>query len=265
MVLFMYFKNPNLNILIIGVNGMFVNNENEGQYSIDIRDIIKILMKRIKLLLIVPVLFSIIGCLVSMYLINPVYEAATTLIVWQKKDSTILSQGDINLSKSLILTYAEIARSTIVFENTKKALNINELNRQAITITPVEDTQIIKVKVQNEDAEMAMRVANIFAEKFTDEVLRITSTDNVAVVDLAKFPKEPVIPNIALNTVISGMLGEMIILLIVFLIEYFDNTTKTERDIENYLKTSLLGTIPNFSIGRNELYESEKIYSEGTS
>lgn len=229
---------------------MYVNNESEGQYTVDIRDILNILMKRIKLLIIVPLLFSIVGWLVSMYLINPVYEAATTLIVWQNKDSTIaLSQGDINLSKGLIYTYAEIAKSTNVFENTKEALNINEFNKQAITITPVEDTQIIKVKVQNEDAELAMNVANTLADKFADEVLRITSIDNVAVVDFAKIPKNPVVPNIVLNTVISGMVGEMILLLIIFFIEYFDNTIKTESDIEKYLKTSLLGTIPNFSVG----------------
>lgn len=229
---------------------MYVNNESEGQYTVDIRDILNILMKRIKLLIIVPLLFSIVGWLVSTYLINPVYEAATTLIVWQNKDSTIaLSQGDINLSKGLIYTYAEIAKSTNVFENTKEALNINEFNKQAITITPVEDTQIIKVKVQNEDAELAMNVANTLADKFADEVLRITSTDNVAVVDFAKIPKNPVVPNIVLNTVISGMVGEMILLLIIFFIEYFDNTIKTESDIEKYLKTSLLGTIPNFSVG----------------
>lgn len=230
---------------------MYVNNESEGQYTVDIRDILNILMKRIKLLIIVPLLFSIVGWLVSTYLINPVYEAVTTLIVWQNKDSTIaLSQGDINLSKGLIYTYAEIAKSTNVFENTKEALNISEeFNKQAITITPVKDTQIINVKVQNEDAELAMNVANTLSEKFADEVLRITSTDNVAVVDYAKVPKNPVVPNIVLNTIISGMVGEMILLIIIFLREYFDNTLKTEDDIEKYLKTSLLGTIPNFSMG----------------
>lgn len=244
---------------------MYILNENEGQYSIDIRDIIKILIKRIKLLMIVPAIFAIIGWVASVYLINPVYEAATTLIVWQSKDSTIaLSQGDVNLSKSLIYTYAEIVKSSTVIERTKNILNINELDSNTILVSPIKDTQILKVEVQNENPDLAMNIANTLVEQFAHEVVKITGTDNVAVVDYAKSPKQPVKPNILLNTVMAGMLGEMLILLIVFLLEYFDNTIKTEKDIEKYLRTSLLGTIPNFSQGRKVAYEFGEIYGERT-
>lgn len=244
-----------------GVKGMY---ENQGKDAISFRDIIKILRRRIILLIIVPIIFVIIGFIFSQFFINPTYKAATTLIVKQSNDSTVaISKGDVDLSKSLIYTYAEIAKSKTVLDKTKKALNLDELKSKTILISPVEDTQILKIEVLNTNPNLSMDIANTFVEQFALEVVRITSTDNVAVVDFAKIPEKPVKPNVLLNIVIAGILGEMIILLIVFLEEYFDNTVKTETDIEQYLKISLIGTIPNFSQGVKG-YEKgkEKVYGK---
>lgn len=246
-----------------GVKGMY---ENQGQDAIDFKDIIKILKKRIILLIIVPVIFAIIGWIFSRFFINPTYEATTTLIVKQSNDSTVaISKGDVDLSKSLIYTYAEIAKSKTVLDNTKEALNLDELKSKTILISPVEDTQILKIEVLNDDPNLAMDIANTFVEQFTLEVVRITSTDNVAVVDYARIPEKPVKPNILLNTVIAGMLGEMIILLIVFIREYLDNTIRSEKDIEIYLNTPVVCTIPNFSQGGKVVYEGGKVYGESPS
>lgn len=238
----------------------------EGYEVIDIRDIIKILKKRIKQLIILPVIFAIIGAISSKYFINPVYKATTTLIVRQSNDSTVaISKGDVDLSKSLIYTYAEIAKSDTVLENTKKRLYLDELKSKTILISPVKDTQILKIEVQNADPKLAMDIANILVEQFKIEIVRVTRTDNVAVVDFAKIPEKPVKPNILLNTVIAGILGEMIILLIIFIVEYLDNTIKTEKDIEKYLKMSLVGEIPNFGRGGKVVYEYGKVYGENPS
>lgn len=242
---------------------MYVVCENEGNNNLDLRDIIKVLTKRIKFLIAFPIVFSMIGLIVSIWFINPVYEAATTIIVWQNNDSSqTLNQSDVNLSKSLIYTYAEIIKSDTVINNAKQVLNINKLEKKTIFVSPVEDTQILKIKVQNKDAELSYNIANAIVEQFAHEIVRITSTDNVAVIDFAKLPEKPVKPNIFFNTFISGMLGEMIILLIVFLLEYFDNTIKTEKDIELFLRLPLLGTLPNYNKGEKETYEYGKVYSE---
>jgi len=222
--------------------------EYQGQESIELSEIIKILKNRIKSLIIVPTIFVIFVAILSKCFINPVYEASTTIIVRQSNDSIVaINKEDVDLSKSLIYTYAEIAKSSTVLDNTQKKLKLNELKSKIISVIPTKDTQILKIKVQNKDPNLAMDIANTLVEQFTFEVVRITRTDNVAVVDYAKLPEKPVKPNMLLNTVVAGMIGEMLILLIVFLKVYFDNTIKTEKDIVRYLNLSLIGTIPNFS------------------
>lgn len=223
--------------------------------EIDLREIFQIIRKYLLLIIIIPIMFAAAGAVVSIFLVDPIYESSTTLIVRQKKDvEEEISKTDVDLSKSLIYTYAEMAKSYTVLANTAKKLSIEELNAKSITISPVKDTQILKVAVQNKDPLLAKEIADTLVEEFTLEIQRITKTDNVAVVDYARLPKQPIKPNVMINTAISGVLGGMIILFIIFLKEYLDNTVKTEKDIENILGLSALGAVPNFNIRGKQTY-----------
>lgn len=224
--------------------------ENENYDMIDLREIFLILKKYIKQLILVPIISAIVGALVSIYLINPVYEASTTLIVRQNKDShEEINITDVNLSKSLVYTYAEMAKSKTVLENTRASLGLEKIDEDDITVSPVKDTQILKVSVQNTSSQLATDIANTLVKEFTIEILRITKTDNVAVVDYATVPEKPIKPNNIINTAIAAVLSEMIVLVVIFLKEYLDNTIKSEKDIERFLGISVIGTIPNFNQG----------------
>lgn len=248
------------------INGVIILYDLGGHDDIDIKEIIRILKKSIKLIILIPIIFALIGALISIFFIEPVYKATTKIIVSQSNDSTVaISKGDVDLSKSLIYTYAEIANSSTVRENTKISLNLTELNSNAISVSAVKDTQILKIEVINTDPKLAMDIANNFVWQFTQEVIRITRTDNVAVVDYAKMPNKPVSPNVYLNTAFAGILGEIIILVITFFLEYLDNTIKTERDIEKYIKISLIGTIPNFNKGGKLGYGYAEVHGERSS
>ena len=120
--------------------------------EIDLREIFQIVRKYLALLIIIPIIFAVIGALVSIFIIKPIYESSTTLIVREDKDiEEEISKSDVDLSKSLIYTYAEMAISNTVLENTAKNLDIDKLNSKSITVSPVRDTQILKVAVQNND------------------------------------------------------------------------------------------------------------------
>lgn len=245
---------------------------NEEYYDeIDLREILQIIRKNIIWIIIIPIIFAIIGAIISIYFIDPVYESSTTIIVRQNKNSNeAISIGDVNLSKSLVFTYAEMAKSNTVLENTRVELGLSDLNTNSIFVSPVKDTQILKIRVQNTNPQLAMDIANTLVEIFTDEIVRITSTDNVAVIDYAKLPEEPIKPNKLLNTAIAAVLGGMFIVFVIFIREYLDNTLKTEKEIEKYLGIPAIGTIPNFNHGGKQKYgkvhnkgQSEITYSRG--
>jgi len=169
--------------------------ENEEYEVIELRDIIRIVKKYIILLVVVPIIFAVVGAIISIYFIHPVYESSTTLIVNQSKDSSeAINKSDVDLGKSLIYTYAEMAKSNTVLDNTMKSLNLVELNGKTISVSPVKDTQILKIAVQNTSPQLAMDIANTLVEEFTLEITRITKIENVAVVDYARLPVNPIKP-----------------------------------------------------------------------
>jgi len=222
----------------------------EEQFDeIDLREIFQIIRKYHIMIILIPLLFALIGALVSIYLIDPVYEASTTLIILQDKEAKEqISKTDVDLSKSLIYTYAEMAKSNTVIENTAKALNIDKLNKGDITVSPVKDTQILKVAVQHTNPALARDIADTLVVEFSAEIERITKTDNVSVVDYARVPLDPFKPNIMMNTAISGVLGAMLIIFTVFLKEYLDNTVKTDKDIESLLIIEKLRLYMRFAL-----------------
>lgn len=228
----------------------------EEQFDeIDLREIFQIIRKYLVFIIIIPIIFAVLGAAVSIFFIDRIYESSTTLIVIQDMDATEeISKTDVDLSKSLIYTYAEMAKSKTVLENTAKALNIDKLNEKDITVSPVKDTQILKVAVQNTDPDLAKNIADTLVSQFTSEIQRITKTNNVSVVDHARLPEAPIKPNTLMNTAIAGVLGVMLVIFAVFLKEYLDNTVKTEKDVENLLGISIIGAVPNFNQGGKQTY-----------
>lgn len=68
--------------------------------------------------------------------------------------------------------------------------------------------------------------------------------DYVRVFDDAIVSELPIKPRLELNMAIAGVLGIMTSILVVFLLEYLDNTIKTPEDAEKYLGLNIVGIIP---------------------
>ena len=119
-----------------------------------------------------------------------------------------------------------------------------------VTVSPVKDTQIISISVQDTNPKKARDIANEIPKVFKNEAKRITKANDVQVIDKAILPKDAVKPNKIMNIAIAAVLGLMLGLFIVFLMEYLDNKLKTPQDIEKHLGLNVIGVVPNESIER---------------
>lgn len=219
--------------------------------TIDLREYIEIIRKRFLIILIITLTATFISAIVSFFALDPVYEASTTLMVNKDKneESSIINYQDVMLNQKLVVTYGEISKSRSVLDKVINDLNLDmefEELKEKITVTPVKDTEIMKIKVQDKDPKVAKKIANKIPQVFTEEVIRITKADSVQVIDYAKVPKNPIKPNKMMNVAIAFVLGIMIGLFVVFTIEYMDNTIKTTQDIERHLELTVMGVIPQF-------------------
>lgn len=73
---------------------------------------------------------------------------------------------------------------------------------------------------------------------------------DIRIIDSALVPDEPIKPNKKLNLAIGGILGLMLGIMLVFFMEYMDNTIKTTEDVERYLGLPVIGLIPKINSKR---------------
>jgi uncharacterized protein involved in exopolysaccharide biosynthesis len=97
--------------------------------------------------------------------------------------------------------------------------------------------------------ERAVRVSeNIYLlllEKYQEaRINEVMEFGDIRIIDKALAPDEPIKPNKKLNLVIGGILGLMLGVMMVFFLEYMDNTIKNTEDVERILNLPILGVIP---------------------
>lgn len=224
--------------------------------TIDLREYFYIIKKRAWIIALITVLAMLTSGIISFFVLSPVYEANTTLIVntEQNKEANNMITGDqLNVTQKLTLTYGEIIKSRAVLDSVIKKLDLNmEYNEleKTITVSPVKDTQIMSVIVQDTNPKRARDISNAIPNVFTKEVKRITKANSVEVIDKAIVPENPIKPNKVMNILIAAVLGIMIGLFIIFVLEYIDNKIKTPQDIEKYINLPILGVIPNENMSK---------------
>lgn len=231
--------------------------EEEGvmEQELDLISYWNIIKKRWSIIVAIPLIAALTSGVVSFFLIKPVYQASTTLIVGKKASDSAQTAGqilDYNVllaNQQLAKTYGTIAQSRTVEDNVIKDLNLDlttEALDKQITVNPVKNTEVLEIQVSNTDPELAAQIANVMAQEFSKAVIQIKKVDSVSIVDPAVKPNIPVKPKKTTNVLIAFVVGLMVSIGLAFLLEYLDNTIKTSTDVENILGIPVLGLVPHY-------------------
>lgn len=218
--------------------------------TIDLREYFAIIKKRFWIIALITVIAILVSSIVSFFVLKPVYQASSTLIVSTENntETQTLTGDQFSVTQKLAVTYGEIIKSRSVLEQVISNLKLDDTYKEladTISVSPVKDTQIINISVQDTNPTKARDIANEIPKVFTEEAKRITKANSVEVIDKAIRPTSPIKPNKMMNISIAAVLGAMISLFVIFLLEYFDNKIKTPQDIEKQLGFTVLGVIPN--------------------
>lgn len=218
--------------------------------TIDLKEYFLIIKKKAWIIALITSMAMLASGIISFFVLSPVYQTKTTLIVNSDKapGTDVITGDQISVSQKLAVTYGEIIKSKTVLDEVANQLKIKggyQTIEKKLTVSPVADTQILEISVEDTNPQRAADIANTIPAAFTKEVKRITKANNVEVIDKAIVPKSPIKPNKIMNIMISAILGIMASLFVIFLLEYMDNKIKSPQDIEKHLGLPLLGVIPN--------------------
>ena len=223
--------------------------------TISLKEIFEVIKKRILLIISLIVGAALIAAVVSYFVLTPKYESSSMFVVNQKQQedqSSEFTQSDIQANVKLINTYNVIIKSPAILEQVIDELGLNYSVGQlesSLNVSSAENSQVVTVTATNSDPALATEIPNTTVQIFQQEIPDILSVDNVSILSEAEMNgnPSPVSPKPMLNIAIAIVLGGMIGVGLAFLLEYFDNTIKTEKDIEEKLGVPVLGVISHVS------------------
>ncbi|WP_136604501.1 YveK family protein [Paenibacillus dokdonensis] len=219
----------------------------------ELKLMIQMLRKRLWLIVIFVVICTAGAGLYSKYMITPKYEASSTLIVnkmnLDQEGARGLDLNEITSNIMLINSYKVIITSAsimdkVVQQHPDMQITSTELIDKLQVIT-AQNSQVITLKMKDPSYDRAMKIVNAVSQVFKEEIPRIMKVDNITLLDNAKPQKNPVpvSPKLKVNVALAFAASFLLVVGIVLLLEYLDDTVRNEYDVERYLELTTLGAI----------------------
>ena len=222
----------------------------QNTLEIDVFQLFRALWKRKLVILLVAIITSSVAFAYSTFVIKPEFTSTTRIYVVNRNqgEKSGLTNQDLQAGSYLVKDYREIILSQDVLEKVVSDLKLDLTPKglaNKIKVTVPVDTRIVSISVNDRVPEEASRIANSLREVAAQKIISITRVSDVTTLEEARPAISPSSPNIRRNTVIGAGLGAGLVIVVVLLIELFDDRVKRPEDIEDVMEISLLGVIPN--------------------
>ena len=224
--------------------------KDKNTLEIDVLQLFRTLWKRKLVILLVAIITSSVAFAYSTFVIKPEFTSTTRIYVVSRnqEEKSGLTNQDLQAGSYLVKDYREIILSQDVLEKVVSDLKLDLTPKglaNKIKVTVPVDTRIVSISVNDRVPEEASRIANSLREVAAQKIISITRVSDVTTLEEARPAISPSSPNIRRNTVIGAGLGASLVIVVVLLIELFDDRVKRPEDIEDVMEISLLGVIPN--------------------
>ena len=218
------------------------------EQEFNVRELLMILKLNLRKIVVVAVIAACLGGVYSHFFITPMYEASVNMIVnsGPSVDGRITNDG-ITSSEKLVDTYAIIIKSNIVLNQVIETLQLEKsyesLNKQ-VKVHAVNDTQVMKISVQDSDPKIAKEIVRAVSEIAPPIIVDSVEAGSCKVISQIEAGTTPVSPNIHKNAVIVGMFAAAVVTVFLLGKSLLDDVIDGEYDVQKKLGIPVLGIIP---------------------
>ena len=220
----------------------------EDEETIDLMEIARLLWAHIVQIVAAAVAAALICLLVCMFALTPKYQASINMIVNTRQDTTTTFTNDnFTSAKNLISTYAVIIKSNTVLNEVIDTLDLDMTYGQLygmVSVTSVDDTQIMKVAVTDIDAKRAGEIAQTIADIVPDVLVEKVEAGSCKTVSDVSVNPNKVFPQTKKYVVMAGLLGAVAVCGVLVLAHLLHDTVVDDEDVQKKLGLPMLGLIP---------------------
>ncbi len=236
----------------------------EDAYVLPFREFFAILKRRAWIIVLVAVIFA--GAAVGLSLAQqPVYESSIKVLVGQEQGLTQTPTGvgglqDLTVTMTVLVSNRPLAEEVIRQEGLQ--ISPDTFLNERLTVSQIEESQVIEVSYWDTDPQRAQRVANTIGEVFSERIAN--ESDNASAItatvwDPAEVPDGPISPNPLRDGLLAAVLGTVIGAGLILLLEFFDDRWRSPEELEQFSGVPVFGIIPRFEAPRGgKVQESKK-------
>lgn len=218
------------------------------EVEIDLGALFTALWKKMPIIILTGIMGFLLAFMVTKVIMTPKYTSTTKMYVLSKQDAASgPTYNDLQTGTQLTKDYMELVKSRPVVEGVIALLNLpydyNDLVSMVTVATP-DQTRILAISVESEDPQEAKMIADALRETVGVQITRIMDADSVNTVEEGNLPTEPSSPKTMQNLAIGLLLGIFLAMAIIVILYIKDDTIKTPEDVERYLGSIVLTSIP---------------------
>lgn len=211
----------------------------------ELKEIWRVIKKRLVMIALITVVAGGTSGLLSRYVLTKEYTGTATLMVISRSSSDLLAS--MITGQQLVGTYTSLVTSRLVVGGVDARLGLHmpvlELAHM-ISAAPVAGTDLMTIQVTAPSPTWAAIVANAAAQETVAVLTRMQGQKNMDIINSAIPNPVPVSPHTRTNIAVAVVLGLMVGGALAFLLEYLDDSIRSEEDVKRLLNLPVLTVIP---------------------
>lgn len=226
---------------------MNVANVEDDEDVIDLLEVARAILKYIKLIIFLCVVFGATGFFGTKFLIDPTYTASTSIYLTpQISESGSLDYNSQMANSKLVTNAVNLLTQNNIMSEVAKDVGLESADsvKKLVSVTNESNTEIITISATTKDPKLSKDIANDIVSTFIRTMQKNLNVSNIEVVDKAKLSYIPSGPNVKKNTLLAIMVGFVLGCGYAVLRFLLDNRLRTKEEAEKYLGIPVFCEIP---------------------
>lgn len=222
------------------------NDLNEME-EIDLLELLRAVLKYIRLIIVLCIVFGAGGFLGTKFLIAPTYTASTSIYLTpQINDTGSLDYNSQMANSKLVNNVVNLMTQNNIMSEVAKDVGLENAStvKKCITVSNQTDTEIVTVTATTGDPKLSKDIANGTVNTFIKTMQKNLNVRNIEILDKAKLSYVPSGPSIKKNTMMAILVGGVIGVGYAVLKFLLDNRLRTKEEAEKYLGIPVFAEFP---------------------
>ncbi|MFK9089963.1 YveK family protein [Bacillus salipaludis] len=201
--------------------------------DIDLKELFLVIKRRLWLIIVITIIATGLGTYYSHSNNAPLYQSSSRIIIGANPENRN--------------TLQVIIKDSTILDKVVKELGLAqsaEALAGQITVSSVDNSQVVSISVTDTDPNRAADIANTTAKVFKQEIPTIMDFNDVRLLSDAKVNPWPINQSQNKLIIIGFIAGLVIGIGLVFLLDSLDDSLRSEHEVEEMLGLPVLGRVP---------------------